>query len=142
MNITNTEQMDTISTTLYLNKQKATEIHYTFYIVIVSIIVFGGTIGNIISFCFYSFRPRLRSQPVSVFVCGLAVLDTLVLWIANTPDWSLKVFKEPLPVVGSLCNVNWFLSSALPAAAAWISVVMTCDRIIAVFMPLQYKVTF
>lgn len=121
------------------SKQRDYTIVYI-YSITVSIIVFAGTIGNILSFLLFSMRHRLRSQPVSIYICGLAVVDTILLWLVYARNCFLVLFKHGFPIFGTMCNVFWFSSSTFMSASAWINVVMTFDRIVAVFLPLHYKV--
>lgn len=136
MNVT-TAADENATTAVYVASQR----DMGFYIT-VTIIVIAGSVGNIISFFMFLLRPNLRNLPVSVYICGLAVVDTGALWIVNGGRyWAKSIFKTNIPGAGSMCNVFWFASPTFSAASAWISVVMTFDRIIAVFFPLKYKVT-
>lgn len=110
------------------------------YFIFISFTIFGGTLGNILSFILYLFRPALRNQPVAIYVCCLAIMDTGVLWVIGSTYWTKRILHFIMPGAGTMCNLNWFLSPVFSAASAWASVLMTLDRIWAVFFPFHYKV--
>lgn len=128
----------THSITLKIKTQDVPPFFY--YSIFLSVIVFGGTFGNIISFCLFAFRPLLRSQPVSVYICSLAVLDTSLLWVAYGRTSFYFLFKRNIPVIGTMCSIFWFLATVTNTGSSWVNVIMTFDRIIAVFIPFRYKV--
>ena len=46
--------------------------------------IFAGTSFNAIILSLFLFRNRLRNQPIAIYSCALAILDTGVLWSLNS----------------------------------------------------------
>jgi hypothetical protein len=57
--------------------------------------------------------------------------------------WYDSPNEAPIPLSGEgiPCNIQWFLTATMAACSAWFNVILTSDRLFAVFMPIKYKVT-
>ncbi|XP_055914205.1 cysteinyl leukotriene receptor 1 [Eupeodes corollae] len=107
--------------------------HYlTFYYT--PIIVFGGSIGNILS-VFVFFKTNLRKLSSSFYLAALAVSDTLYL-LATFASWlgyvEVNVYNRDV-----LCQFFVFTSSLCSFCSVWYVVAFTVERFIAVMYPLK-----
>lgn len=100
-------------------------------------IVFLGTFGNMTSFVVLM-RRRMRVTSVYFFLTVLAVADTIMLfvsafktWIRVLTGWELLVYSS------ATCKTVFFLVLFSQHMAAWVVVLVTIDRFIAVWFPLR-----
>jgi len=97
----------------------------------------AGTVGNVMSLMVL-LRPRMRGKSVYLFLLLLAIADTVVLYISGFKTWIRVVTGFELMNVNdwSCRSVN-FLVLFSQHMSAWIVVLVTIDRFVAVWFPLR-----
>ena len=96
-----------------------------------------GTVGNLTSLAVL-LRPRMRGKSVYLFLLLLAIADTMVLYISAFKTWIRNITGfELLSVSNWSCRSVTFLTLLSTHMAAWIVVLVTTDRFIAVWFPLR-----
>jgi len=83
-------------------------------------------------------RPRMRGKSVYLFLLLLAIADTVVLYISAFKTW-IRVITgfELLNVNDFSCRSVSFLVLLSQHMSAWIIVLVTIDRFVAVWFPLR-----
>ena len=98
-------------------------------------LLFAGTIGNILSLVVFS-RPALRASPTAFYFRVLAIADTLALNVGLWPNWMRDAFGVHLyPFSDTTCRAQIYLKYFLPDCAVWVLVLMTVERCIDVWWP-------
>lgn len=101
------------------------------------IIIFGGTIGNVLSFLVL-IRRRMRVTSVYFYLTVLSCSDTLVLYVSAFKTWVAEVSGfELMRVSDASCKVTTFLVLFGLYVSSWIIVLLTVDRCVAVCFPLR-----
>jgi len=96
-----------------------------------------GTLGNMTSLAVL-LRPRMRGKSVYLFLVLLAIADTVVLYVSAFQIWIKVITGFQLPNVSNWsCRGVNFLHLVSTHMAAWIVVLVTIDRFVAVWFPLQ-----
>ena len=96
-----------------------------------------GTLGNLTSLAVL-LRPRMRGKSIYLFLLLLAVADTTVLYISPFKTWIRNVTGfELLHHSSWSCPTVSFLYLVSQHMAAWIVVLVTIDRFVAVWFPLR-----
>jgi len=96
-----------------------------------------GTLGNLTSVTVL-LRPRMRGKSVYLFLLLLAIADTVVLYISACKTWIRAITGfELLRVSNWLCRSVQFVILLSQHMAAWIVVLVTVDRFVAVWFPLM-----
>ena len=99
------------------------------------ILIFGGTIGNALSFAVMT-RPNLRKYSTSLYTSALAVVDTLFLWVI----FPFFVFVATgYDILNAVLNgkLFYFLYYFGCYGSVWLAVAMSVDRLIVVYFPLK-----
>ncbi|KAK2157048.1 hypothetical protein LSH36_200g04073 [Paralvinella palmiformis] len=104
--------------------------------VTISLIV-TGTIGNLLSFIVLV-RRRIRKNSINIYLAILACADTVVLYISAFKTW-LRVITgfELLHVSNVGCKITIFMFMLASHMSAWLIVLVTMDRFIAVRFPFR-----
>ena len=96
-----------------------------------------GTAGNVTSMAVLV-RPRMRGKSVYLFLLLLAVADTAVLYVSTFQTWLGRVTGRSLiSASDASCRAFMFLILMSQHLAAWIVVLVTVDRFVAVWFPLK-----
>jgi len=104
------------------------------------VIVFFGTVGNMASAVVLS-RPRMREKSVYFYLLLLAAVDTVVLCSSAVKTWlRLATGIEWLHVSDVACRSLTFTFLAALHLSAWLIVLTTADRFVAVWFPLRVAV--
>ncbi|KAK2179413.1 hypothetical protein NP493_492g02000 [Ridgeia piscesae] len=129
--------MTTATTTEAPEKTWSAEDRVLIYAAPVLIIL--GTIGNSLSGV-VMMRKDLRKTTTSLFLTVLAVVDTAILYTGLLRQW-LIIYKDfdIRKVAAATCKLHTFLLYALNQYQAWLLVIVTIERLIAVFLPHQSK---
>ena len=96
-------------------------------------------LGNISVFLSIATRPRLRNQPMNLFIASLAVTDIIMATVV-VPSYSLFCIGCLEYSVSKYC---WFMEGSKDVALAssiYNLLAISYDRALAVFKPLQYPV--
>lgn len=103
------------------------------------ILIIIGTIGNSLS-AVVMMRKDLRKTTTSLFLTVLAFVDTAILYTGLLRQW-LVMYKDYdiRTVAAATCKLHTFLLYALNQYQAWLLVIVTIERLIAVFLPHQSK---
>ena len=97
----------------------------------------AGTAGNVTSMTVL-LRARMRGKSVYLFLLLLAVADTAVLYVSAFQLWIRDVAGLALLNVNTAsCRTFMFLTLLFQHMAAWIVVLVTVDRFVAVWFPLK-----
>ncbi|XP_039966214.1 G-protein coupled receptor daf-37 [Bactrocera tryoni] len=100
----------------------------------VPVLVFAGTIGNILSVFVFSMT-KLRKLSSSIYLAALAISDTCFLW-GLFVQWmnfiDVDVYNRDF-----FCQFFTFLSNWACFCSAWFVVAFTVERFIAVAFPLK-----
>ena len=133
VNVSNDTNKTNIPTELFLAK-RIEDVLWTY---VVPIIILVGTIGNLLSFIVL-FKSRMRNTSVYFYLMVLACADTLVLYISAFKTW-IRVLTnfELLNYSNVSCKLLYFLLLFSIHMAAWIVVLITFDRFVAVWRPLH-----
>ena len=104
--------------------------------VMISFVVMG-TIGNLLSFLVL-IRRRMRSNSTNFYLSALACADTAVLYLSAFKTW-LRVVAgfELLHVSNAGCKITIFLFMLASHISAWLIVLVTADRFVAVWFPFR-----
>ena len=100
---------------------------------------FGAVIllGNLSVFLSIATRPRLRQQPMNLFIASLAITD-IIMAVVVVPSYSLFCVGCLEYSVSKYC---WFMEGAKDIALAssiYNLLAISYDRALAVYQPLQY----
>ncbi|ELU18805.1 hypothetical protein CAPTEDRAFT_210273 [Capitella teleta] len=98
-----------------------------------------GTTGNTLSFLVL-LRRRMRATAMYNFLLVLAVADTCVLWFSCLRSWvrTLTGF-EVLHVSATSCKLLTFLFLTSTYLSSWLIVLLTLDRFLAIWFPLEIQ---
>jgi len=103
-------------------------------------IVVFGTLGNVASAVVLS-RPRMREKSVYFYLLLLSAVDTVVLYSSAVKTWlRLATGTEWLHASDVACRSLTFTFLAALHLSAWLIVLTTTDRFVAVWFPLQVAV--
>lgn len=110
-------------------------------IYVLPVIILAGTFGNMAS-AIVLFRSRMRFVSVYLYLLLLAFADTIVLYTSAFKTWLRLVADiEWLHTSDAACRTLAFLFLASLHMSAWLVVLTTADRFVAVWFPLK-TVTF
>ncbi|XP_074650492.1 uncharacterized protein LOC141905514 [Tubulanus polymorphus] len=109
----------------------------TIRLVIVTVLVGFGTIGNVLSIIVLS-RPNTRGTTISLYLRALAVTDTCILLLVALPMtigefWSIRFNK----INHFTCLMMLFCSGLFPDLSSYILVVVAIERVISIYLPLK-----
>ncbi|CAH1800101.1 unnamed protein product [Owenia fusiformis] len=107
------------------------------------IVLILGTIGNALSIAVF-YRKKFRRNTASVYLITLAVVDTFGLWVGLFPYWLPKISHiSDIELMNTwACSILIFLGFLSIQLSAWTLVLVTFERLLAVFAPLKAKVIF
>ena len=109
----------------------------TMIMMMMMMMILTGTLGNLTSLIVL-LRPNMRGKSVYLFLLFLAIADTTVLYISAFKTWIRKISGfELLNVNDWSCRIVIFLILLSQQLAAWIVVLVTIDRFVAVWFPLR-----
>jgi len=100
------------------------------------ILVFVGTALNILSFAVFS-RARLRATTTSILLRMLAVTDSLSLMVGILTK--VDSVSETFGKTRFGCRVSEFISEVFTSLSGWTLVMITMERVICVFRPLDVQ---
>ena len=101
------------------------------------VIVLVGTTGNALSAA-VMLRRRMRATSIYCYLLVLAVVDTTVLYVSAFKTWLRFVAGvEWLHASTLACRSLMFLLLVALHLSAWLIVVLSADRFVAVWMPLR-----
>jgi len=101
------------------------------------VVVMVGTLGNVASAIVLS-RPKMRTKSVYFYLLLVSVVDTLVLYCSGVKTWlRLVAGIEWLHASNLACRCLTFTFLAALHLSAWLVVLTTTDRFVAVCFPLQ-----
>ena len=106
------------------------------------VLIILGTIGNILSGK-VMLGKRLRKHTTSVYLIGLAVVDTFILYADLPWNWINAVFEINIRDLSfAYCKINLFCMYYVIQLEAWILVCVNIERLTAVFLPMKAKKLF
>lgn len=109
------------------------------FIYVPPILIFGGTIGNLLSFA-VMLSPVLRTKPSSLIYSILALTDTAVLYTGLLRYWISEVWDIDLREQSSFsCKTHLFITYLLGHLSACYLMLLTVERTISVYFPLHCK---
>ena len=100
-------------------------------------VVFSGTIGNILS-AIVLMRRSLRSKSIYFYLFLLSIADTIVLYASAFKTW-IRILTgfEMLHLSAASCKTFMFLLLFGQHMSAWLIVLVSLDRFVAVWFPFQ-----
>ena len=103
-------------------------------------IVFSGTIGNILS-AIVLMRQRMRSKSIYFYLFLLSIADTIVLYASAFKTW-IRILTgfEMLHLSAASCKTFMFLLVFGQHMSAWLIVLVSLDRFVAVWFPFRSAV--
>ena len=101
------------------------------------VIILAGTVGNALSVLVF-IQKKMRVKSTSVFLIGLAVVDTVVLYTGLLRWWIRKLTRIDIRQLVD-CRIHILLTYAFVQLSAWILVLVTIERVISVFFPLKSR---
>ena len=118
-------------------------ISYALRLYVTPFIIFGGTVGNILTIIVVLSR-HFRYSPSSVLLLALAVVDIGVLyfnlldiWLSALLGGNSLQFTRDQGDVG--CKISTFMTYFLTHSSSWILVLINIDRVISVYQPLKAR---
>ena len=106
------------------------------------ILLFVGTLGNIILFLVFS-QPSLKHSTAAFYFRILAIADTLALNFGLWPNWMRDCFGIYIyPITDTSCRIQTYLRYTLPDCAVWVLVIMTIERLVGVLWPHHVRTIF
>ena len=100
-------------------------------------IILVGTTGNLLSAAVIV-RRRMRTISIYCYLMVLALVDTIVLFVSALKTWIRLVSGvEWLHASTAACKTIMFLLLVALHLSAWLIVVVSADRFVAVWMPLK-----
>ena len=109
----------------------------TIIIYIYPIIIFTGTLGNVLSFAVLM-RRSMRDTSVYFYLAMLAIADLCVLYVSGLRAWARQVFEVELLHTSQFgCKSVMLLFLVSLHMSAWLVVAMTVDRFVAVWFPFK-----
>ena len=103
-------------------------------------IIVLGSIGNILSLLVWVNVRRCKNS-TSCFLAGLAIADLFALLVSGTNFWMSNVMETDLRNTGIFaCKLFVYVDFSSQFSSAWIIVLVTTDRAIAVWCPYKYKI--
>ena len=129
-----TKPMTTASTAVEISWSK------TLVVSTMSPIIVLGSIGNILSLLVWVKIRRCKNS-TSCFLAGLAIADLFALLVSGTNFWMSNVMETDLRNTGIVaCKFFVYVDFSSQFSSAWIIVLVTTDRAIAVWCPYKYKI--
>ena len=100
-------------------------------------IVFSGTIGNILS-AIVLMRRSMRSKSIYFYLFLLSIADTIVLYASALKTW-IRILTgfEMLHLSAASCKTFMFLLLFGQHMSAWLIVLVSLDRFVAVWFPFK-----
>ncbi|CAH1797430.1 unnamed protein product [Owenia fusiformis] len=104
------------------------------------LIIILGTIGNTLALIILT-RKNMRKSTSSVYLSVLAVVDTMVLYTGLLRYWIIYISDVDIrDITLGGCKVHIFIVYYTVHLSAWILVVVTSERLIAVYIPHKAQV--
>ena len=104
---------------------------------VVPVIIVIGTIGNVLSFIVLV-RKKMRSRSVYFYLMLLACADLAVLYLNAFKNWLRYTFGWELNhQSNAFCKFYWFAMAVSIHMSAWLVILVTFDRFMAVAFPLR-----
>lgn len=104
------------------------------------VVIFVGTVGNILSIAVL-IRARMRTTSVYFYLMVLSFADLCVLYVSGFKTWIRGVTGyELLTASRFACKTTMFLVLFSQHFSAWLVVLTTVDRFIAVWFPFRASV--
>lgn len=114
-------------------------IRYALFRVFYPCLMIFGTIGNILCLKIL-LRKRFRRQSTCQYLCILAVIDILFIYLRSTRHIYQQFFKIDLRNTSLwMCRTLIFISSTLSHMASWILVIVSFDRYLIVKNIFSYR---
>ena len=112
---------------------------YYVWLVGAPFLVVVGTAGNAMAAA-VMMRKRLRETTTSLFLAVLAFVDTSILYIGLLRQWAIVCKDFDIRNYAEIiCKLHPFLLYALNQFQAWLLVIVSFERLIAVFLPHHSK---
>lgn len=100
------------------------------------ILLFIGTIGNILSIIVLS-RPQLRKYTTSILLLLLALSDLTVLWTSLLPDTLYSITKFRFVDQSEvICRLQYWVSLTSGGFSVWLLVLLTIERTLVTKAPI------
>ena len=99
------------------------------------IIIFFGTIGNVLSILIYT-QAKHRKLSAPSFIVAMAIIDNLMLYVGLLQYWVLFNFAAA-KLTEAHCKGMFFVVNFVGNYSHWIIVLLTIDRFIAVYFPIR-----
>lgn len=103
--------------------------------VLLPIIIFFGTLGNLLTFAVLV-RRSMRTTPTFLYLTVLALADTAVLYLSGFKSW-IRIITgyELLHSSDGACRFMIYILLCACYLSSWLIVLITADRFIVVFFP-------
>jgi hypothetical protein len=99
-----------------------------------------ATIGNILSFVVLN-RKALKQSTTSLLLSGLALADLAVVVLAFLPENVAKISGKYLESTSDfMCKCYFFTRLSLIVISSWILVLVSFERVVALWLPLHAKI--
>lgn len=122
-------------TQLDLAENGEREIAMTMLRVLLPIIIFFGTLGNLLTFAVLV-RRSMRTTPTFLYLTVLALADTIVLYLSGFKSWiRIVTGYELLHSSDVACRLMIYVLLCAFYMSSWLIVLITVDRFIVVFFP-------
>ena len=139
-----TTSVPTLSPDIQAQVDYYNNIAYFLRLYITPLIMFGGTVGNLLTIIVVLSR-HFRYSPSSVLLLALAIVDIGVLYFNLLDVWlgvliggsSGLQFTRDQSEYG--CKFSVFMTYFLTHSSSWILVLINIDRVISVYQPLKAR---
>ena len=94
-----------------------------------------GILGNIVTALIFS-RKAFRNNSIGIYCRTLAIVDLILLMIQLTnQSFTLFAPSDVFLTVSAPCKIILYTNTAIPTISAWITVVLSIDKMICVIYP-------
>ena len=100
------------------------------------LLLFLGTVGNILSFVILMQRP-MRKFSTYIYLAVLSVTDTLVLYVGLLRLWTQEISGHDIRNLNWVCKVINVIGYTVSDYSVWLIIAVTVERYIAVCHPLR-----
>lgn len=109
--------------------------HKLILLIVPPILLAVGSLGNLFSFIIL-FK-NLGKASTYTYLCALALLDLLVLYVGLLRIWIGQFITDVLDTSNILCKTGTFFGYVCSDTSVWLIVAVTIERFIAVMFPLK-----
>ena len=102
-------------------------------------LIFPGLVGNFVAMCVFS-KLKITSSSINVHCFVLAIADSTILVTVLLRHWIIFTFDFDVRDVSDVgCKIHNFLSYTFSDFSPWILVSLSCERVMTVYRPFDFR---